>query len=183
MQQVLQLHPPLPSNHVDWVRAWIKAIEEACSCGYAAVLEWLLDRSMGREACSRIRTERGFTELFLVEGTQRRWNPFTAPALWRLSLVHDEGCRKEPTRFPEYTRVRAHLETLRTDFSWVWRRNPQLLRFAKLWGDEHYPRKTHCSWSTNVQDDPVLSTTPWCFSFLLDDVHQEKEHRPKGMCD
>ncbi|ETP01853.1 hypothetical protein F441_20976 [Phytophthora nicotianae CJ01A1] len=56
LQQIFQLHSPLPDNHEHWAKAWGYAILAACTRGHVAIVQWLVEHHLRREACENIST-------------------------------------------------------------------------------------------------------------------------------
>jgi hypothetical protein len=86
MKQVRDFHSPLSWDRV-WVDAWIDAIKEACSSGDTGILQWLLDQSVGVEACDHIRSGNRYTDLLVAAA--ERGHAAVMESLYRHQLFGD----------------------------------------------------------------------------------------------
>ncbi|KAG7380808.1 DNA excision repair protein ERCC-6 [Phytophthora pseudosyringae] len=76
MQQIAQLHSPLPEHHDPLRGYWADAIRYACEYGDLKIVQWLMEHPLGLEACEGLaesqRTGGGFTMDDLLEAAAGR---------------------------------------------------------------------------------------------------------------
>ncbi|KAE8880982.1 hypothetical protein PF007_g15202 [Phytophthora fragariae] len=60
MEKLVQLHSPLPKDHVAWLYVWKIALTESCRLGDRSLLRWQMEHWLGREACSDLLDEFDF---------------------------------------------------------------------------------------------------------------------------
>ncbi|KAE9008304.1 hypothetical protein PR002_g15945 [Phytophthora rubi] len=60
MEKLVQLHSPLPKDHVAWLYVWKIALTESCRLGDLSSLRWQMEHWLGCEACSDLLDEFDF---------------------------------------------------------------------------------------------------------------------------